>query len=130
MTDPIADMLTRIRNAIAARKSETLVPFSIIKYAIVKVLEQEGFVTKVEKTPLYKKNKFSGIKIILKEENNSPAIHGLKRISKPGCRIYFGSKGLKIDNHKILVLSTNRGLMTAKEARKRKLGGEIICEVW
>lgn len=130
MSDPIADMLTRIRNALLVKKSEVLIPFSRIKYAIAKVLEEEGFVSGVEKITPRKKNKFVDIKIILRYEKNVPIIQGLRRISKPGCRIYASAKKLKRDDYKTLILSTSRGLMTAREAKKRRLGGEVLCEIW
>lgn len=131
MTDPIADMLTRIRNALLVKKTEVLIPFSKIKYAIAKILEQKGFIAGAEKTTSRKKNKFADIKIILQyDEQNAPIIQGLKRISKPGCRIYAKAKELKRNDYKTLILSTSRGLMTAEEAKKRKLGGEVLCEIW
>ncbi len=133
MTDPIADMLTRIRNALAVKKPEVLIPFSKIKYALAKVLEKENLVEKVEKvfTKIRKKKKkFEEIKIILKYQNNEPVIRELKRISKPGCRIYAQAKELRPQKYKISILSTSRGIMTDREAKKRKLGGEVLAEIW
>ncbi|MFN3301537.1 MAG: 30S ribosomal protein S8 [Patescibacteria group bacterium] len=130
--DPISDMLTRIRNALAVKKPEVIIPFSKIKFAIAKILEKEKFIEKVEKIPPKKKKSFYEIKITLKYKNGEPAIRELKRISKPGCRVYL--KANKIKPVKgglgILIISTSRGIMTGQEARKRKLGGEVLAEIW
>lgn len=133
MTDPIADMLTRVRNALAAGNPEVLMPFSKIKYAVAKTLEKEGFFIKTEKEVLPLKNskdKFNKLKITLKYQNNQPLINGIKRLSKPGCRLYVGYKDFRPNNYKTKIISTNRGVMTDLEAKKRKLGGEIVCEIW
>ncbi len=130
-TDPISDMLTRIRNASAVRKAEVVIPFSKIKLAIAQILEQEGFVEKIE-------NDEEGaaprrdIHIHLKYDGRIPVINGLDRISKPGRRLYVNQDNLpKVRNGMgIAIISTSQGLVTNKEARKRKLGGEIICEVY
>ncbi len=129
MTDPIADMLTRIRNAQAVSKPEVSVPFSKIKYQILKILEKENFVEKIEKKGRGIKKK---IRIVLKYDHKLPVISGLKRISKPGQRIYLPAKKIKSvrGGFGIAIVSTSQGLMTDKEARKKKLGGEIICEIW
>lgn len=130
MTDPIADMLTRIRNAQKAKLSEVLLPFSKIKFALAKILEEEGFITEVlEETKKFPKK----MKIILKYDlEKNPVIHEIKKISKPGQRIYAGKDKLPkvLGGLGIAVVSTSRGLMTVKEAKKRKLGGEIVCQVW
>jgi len=129
MTDPIADMLNIIRNAQMAGREEAPVPFSGIKFNIAQILEKNKFVDKVEKKG--KKNgKF--MSIVLKYDNKAPAISGLKRISKPGQRIYFAAKDIKSvrGGYGIAIISTPKGLMTNKEARKQKIGGELICEVW
>jgi small subunit ribosomal protein S8 len=127
--DPISDMLTIIRNALIVRQPTLCVPFSNLKYRISKILEREGFIEKVE-TKRRKSKRF--IEITLKYSNNRPAISGLKKISKPGQRIY--AKWQKIKRVKggygIAIISTSKGLMTDKEARKQKIGGEIICEIW
>ena len=127
--DPIADMLTRIRNASWVKKSEVIFPFSKIKFSIVKILEEERFVGKVER-----KGKDDGeISVILKyKENNKPAIASLKRISKQGCRIYVTKDKLPkvLGNLGIAIISTSQGIMTNKEARKKSLGGEVLCEIY
>lgn len=129
MVDPITDMLNRIRNAGARLHPQVEVPFSLLKYEIAKILERKGFIEKVAKPG--KKEKKT-IEIVLKYQDKMPAISGMKRISKPGQRIY--SKSKKIKNVKggygIAIVSTSKGLMTNREARKQKLGGEILCEIW
>ena len=127
--DPISDMLTSISNALAVKHHRVDIPFSNLKYEIAKILEREGFVEKVEKKGKRQKR---FIDITLKYIDNQPAISGLKRISKPGQRIYSNWKKIKRvkGGYGIAIISTSKGLMTDKEARKQKLGGEIICEVW
>ncbi len=129
MTDPISDMLTSIKNAQAVLKETVEVPFSNFKYEIAKILEKNGFIAKTEKKG--KKIK-KLIEITLKYDNKRPAISGLKKISKPGQRIYKKAKELKPvkGGYGIAIISTSKGLMTNKEARKQKLGGEVICEMW
>ena len=136
MTDPIADMLTRIRNAFLVNKQELVVPMSKIKYEIAKILKREGFISDVEifKAQGLKKNGvFDEIKIVLKyKKNGKSVITKLKRISKPGLRVYANKDKLPkvLNNMGIAIISTSKGLMTNKEARKQNLGGEIICEVY
>lgn len=129
MTDPITDLLNRISNAKAVLHPTVDVPFSNLKYEISKILEKQGFVKKVEKKG--KKTK-KIIEIVLKYEGDTPSISNLKRISKPGQRIYKSSKEIKRvrGDFGIAIISTSKGLMTNKEAKKQKLGGEIICEIW
>jgi small subunit ribosomal protein S8 len=128
MTDPISDMLTRIRNAVLAKKAEVVVPFSRIKFEIAKILENEKFIEGAQS--LEKENQF---KIILKYDAGSePIIRNLKRISKPGQRVYTAKENLPkvLGGLGIAIISTSEGLMTAKEAKKRGLGGEVICEIY
>lgn len=129
MVDPITDMLNRIRNSQDVLHPQVEIPFSLLKYEIAKILEKKGFVEKASK--LGKKEKKT-IEIVLKYENKVPAISGLKRISKPGQRIYFKSKKIRKvkGGYGISIVSTSKGLMTGKEARRQKLGGEILCEIW
>ena len=127
--DPISDMLTSIRNAMAVGHPTVNIPFSNLKYEIAKILEKEGFVKKAEKKGRrVKKN----IEITLKYDGKVPAISDLKRISKSGQRIYLPYKKIKRvkEGLGIAIISTSKGLMTNKEARKQKLGGEVICEIW
>ena len=129
MTDPITDMLNQIRNAQAVGKTEVLVPLSNIKNEIANILAKEGFLGEVKKAA---KGKMKVLKIGLKYDNGLPQISGLKRVSKPGQRIYEGMSEMKKvhGGYGIAIVSTSKGLMTDKEAKKQKLGGEIICQVW
>lgn len=129
MTDPIADMLNRIRNAQAVSHQTVNIPFSNLKYEIAKVLKKHGFIEKAEKKGK-KVNKT--IEITLKYDGKTPVISSLKRISKPGQRIYKGSKELRRvrGGYGIAIISTPKGLMTNKEARKQKIGGEVLAEIW
>jgi len=127
--DPIADMLTSIRNASVVQHPTVEMPFSNLKYEIAKILEKHGFIEKVEKKG--KKAKKT-IEITLKYHDKTPAILGLKRISKPGQRIYLNLTKIKKikKGYGMTIISTSKGLMTDKEVRKQKLGGEVICEAW
>jgi len=129
MTDPIADMLNRIKNAQAVGNPTVEFPFSNFKSEVVKVLEKHGFVEKAEKKG--KKAKKT-IEVTLKYNNKVPAISGLKKVSKPGQRIYLDSKKIKRvkDGYGLAIVSTSKGLMTDQEARKQKIGGEVLCEIW
>jgi small subunit ribosomal protein S8 len=127
--DPIAEMLTIMRNALLVKKEKVSIPFSKLKFRIAEILQENGFVENVER----KRRKVKKIiEITLKYDNGKPAISGLKRISKPGQRIYLPAKKIKKvkGGFGIAIISTSRGLMTDKEARKRRLGGEVICEIW
>ena len=129
MTDPIADMLTRIRNAQAVHKEELVLPFSKMKYEIAKLLARESFIESAEKIT----NKFDEIKIVLKyKEDGQPSIEHITRISKPGQRIYVKKDSLPriLNDLGIAVLSTSDGLMTNKKARRVQVGGELLFEVW
>ena len=129
VTDPIADMLTRIRNAIMVRHESVLVPASRIKLAIAKILKEEGFITNYELVAKPHRT----IKIQLRYmEPNRPAIQGLRRISKPGLRIYTQKKEIPrvYGGLGISILSTSTGLKTGYQAWKQGSGGEILCYVW
>ena len=127
-TDPIADMLTRIRNASAVKKTEVVIPYSKIKYDLSKILESEKYIEKVENNNDQEKN----FKIFLKYENNSPKIKKIVRLSKPGRRVYVSKDELPVvlNNFGIAILTTSQGLMTNKEAKKKGVGGELICEIY
>ena len=129
VTDPISNMLTSIRNAQVVKQLSIDVPFSTLKYEIAKILQKNGFITQVEKKG--KKNK-KFIEIILKYNNGVATISGIKRISKPGQRIYVSVKEIRKvkSGYGLAIISTPRGLMTNTEARKNNLGGEVICEIW
>jgi small subunit ribosomal protein S8 len=130
MTDPIADFLTRIRNAIIARKAKVEMPASILKLKIAKLLVDEGYLNGVDE----KKDGPQGqLTLTLRYgQNHQNAIQGLKRVSRPGQRKYVGKDDMpKVRSGLgISVLTTSRGLMTDRAARKAGLGGELICEVW
>ncbi len=135
MTDSIADMLTRIRNAYAVRKTEIILPMSKFKYSLARLLAGEGLVSRVEKISggSSSKSGFDQIKIVLKyNKSGKPAISSLKKVSKPGKKVYCGHENLPtvLNNFGIAVVSTSRGLMTNKQARREKVGGEIICEIY
>ena len=128
-TDPIADLLTRIRNAITARHETVSIPASKMKKSIVDILVDEGFVTSSE---VVEENGHSNIKVVLKYCGNKNAITNLKRISKPGLRVYCGCEDLPkvLGGYGIAVISTSRGVMTDKKARELKVGGEVLAYVW
>lgn len=128
MVDPIADMLTQIRNAQAVRKPEIKLSNSRVKFAIAKILKDEGFIKEMK---VEEKNKILVVNLKY-TENNMPVISTIKRISKSGQRIYIESRKIKkvLGGLGSMIISTSQGIMTGKEARKRNLGGEIICEVY
>lgn len=137
MMDPIADMLTRIRNASAIKKEEVVLPMSKIKYAISQILVSEGWLAKAEVIKgVGKKNNssvFDELKLILKyKKDGSPAISSIKRISKPSLRVYAGKDELPrvLNNFGIAIISTPDGLMTNKLAKKKGVGGEVLCEIY
>ena len=131
MSDPIADMLTRIRNANTAKHDTVDVPASKIKVAIADILVKEGYVAKYD---IVEDGNFKNIRITLKygADQNEKIITGLKRISKPGLRIYAGKDELPrvLGGLGIAILSTNQGVITDKEARKLQVGGEVLAFVW
>src|SRR5574344_814266 len=129
-TDPIADMLTRIRNANIVSHEEVEMPSSKLKVELAKVLKEEGYIT-----DFYEKEvgKFKVLVITLKyDQANKPVISNLKRISKTGLRVYSKSKDLPqvFGGLGVAIISTSKGLMTDRRAKKEKLGGEILCYVW
>ena len=128
-TDPISDMLTRTSNASLARKAAALVPHSKFKKALADVLAREGFILGINQS----EDKQKSLEIKLKyTPEGEPVITGIKRVSKPGQRIYLPAQRIPRTNSGfgITVVSTSRGLVTDKEARKSKIGGEVICQVW
>ncbi len=133
MTDPIADMLTRIRNAIMVGHSYVVVPGSKMKSAIAKILRDEGF---IENYNVTKDRPQPMIRIWLKyagdKKDRRSVITGLKRVSKPGRRVYAGKKDIPwvLSGMGIAVLSTSRGIMTGKKARRLGIGGEVLCHIW
>lgn len=131
MSDPIADMLTRIRNANTAKHDVVEIPSSRLKIAIANILVSEGYIEKYE---LIEKDGFNTIKVTLKYANNKSEriISGLKRISKPGLRIYANKEELPrvLGGLGTAIISTNKGVITDKEARKLGVGGEVLAFVW
>jgi small subunit ribosomal protein S8 len=129
VTDPIADMLTRIRNAVLARHEFTLVPSSRMKLSIAKILKEEGFIRDYE---VLKGQPQRVIKIYLKYAEKEPVIAGLKRVSKPGLRIYVQRKEIPrvYGGTGIAIISTPKGVMIGQQAWRQGLGGEMLCYVW
>jgi small subunit ribosomal protein S8 len=131
MTDPIADMLTRIRNAIMASYDEVEIPCSKTKINIAKILKFEGYIRNYK--IIKGENKQGRLIIYLKYgEDKGPVIKGLERVSKPSCRVYARYKKIPkvLNGLGINIVSTSKGVMTDREARKMGIGGEIICSVW
>ncbi len=129
-TDPIADMLTRIRNANIVSHPEVEMPGSKLKLELAKVLKEEGYIADYKEK---ESGKFKVLSITLKyDENNKPVISNLKRVSKTGLRIYCKAKNLPqvFGGLGIAIISTSKGLMTDRKARKENIGGEILCYVW
>jgi small subunit ribosomal protein S8 len=130
MTDPIADMLTRIRNAITVSYETVDIPASKLKVNIAKVLKDEGMIRNFK---VVQGEPVKNLRIVLKyDDKGRGVITGLKRVSKPGCRIYSRSESVPqvLNGYGINIVSTSRGLMTDREARKRNIGGEVLCSVW
>jgi len=130
VTDPIADMLTRIRNAVAVGHERVAMPASKQKVNIARILADEGFIDRYE---VVENGHRSELELVLRyAERRRPVILGLKRVSRPGHRVYAGARELpRVQGGLgVAVVSTSQGLMPDREARKRRLGGEIVCEVW
>jgi small subunit ribosomal protein S8 len=129
MSDPVADFLTRIRNAIQARKETVACPRSNLKTEIARILNEEGFVNGVSET---KENTQGVLSLALRWSSQGNAIKGIRRVSRPGQRWYVGAKSMpKVRNGLgIAIVSTSRGVMTDRAARKLGVGGEVLCEVW
>lgn len=130
MTDPIADMLTRVRNALVARHPKVDVPASKLKLEIARILKEEGFILNFKLTEEGAK-KF--IRIYLKyTPGNVPVISRIERVSRPGCRVYVGTKEVPrvLGGLGVNILTTPRGVMTGQSARKEGVGGEVLCQVW
>lgn len=146
MTDPIADMLTRIRNAAAVGKKEVILPMSKMKHEVAKILEKENWIQKVEvlspsdvaalednkKNQKKKVGNFQRLRIVLKyKKSGKPAISHLKKVSTPGLRVYAKKTELPrvLNDLGVAIISTPQGLMTNKEAREKGIGGEVVCEI-
>ncbi len=129
MNDPIADMLTRIRNAQAVKLEEVFVPFSKIKKRMAEILKTEGYLADFEEQEGQRGAK---LRLVLKYEGGEGLFTALERISKPGRRVYSRASDLPrvLQGLGISIISTSKGLMTDREAKKLKLGGEVICKIW
>jgi|APMed6443717190_1056831.scaffolds.fasta_scaffold549574_1 small subunit ribosomal protein S8 len=130
MSDPMADMLTRIRNAGIAKHKSVDIPGSQMKTALAGVLKEEGFIRNFK---FIKDNKQGILRVYLKyEQNDRHVIYGIQRISKPSRRVYVGSKDIKpvLNGLGISVLSTSKGLLTDKKAKNENIGGEVLCAIW
>ncbi|MGQ9618115.1 MAG: 30S ribosomal protein S8 [Candidatus Aminicenantia bacterium] len=130
MTDPIADMLTRIRNAIMVKKREMVVPSSRLKLEIAKILKEEGF---IENFKFEDDGKQGILKIYLKwTPDRQSVIRGLERVSKPGCRIYCTKDDLPLvmNGQGIAIISTSKGIFTDQKCREMGCGGEVLCYIW
>ncbi len=131
--DPVIDMLIRIKNAQAVKKEQVSIPFSRTKLAIVKVLKDSGFIQEFErKSRKLKNSEHEAIIITLRYNEKDAGIDGIKIISRPSRRMYMKAKDIKLvrSGYGIGIISTSRGIMSSIEARRNKLGGEIICEIW
>ena len=130
LTDPVADFLTRVRNAIRARHQKVDVPASKLKVELARILKEEGYISNFKPT---EEDGHKILRIYLKYgSNNEAAMSKLERISKPGCRVYVGHKEIPrvLGGMGINIITTPRGVMTGRDARKQGLGGEILCEIW
>ena len=129
VTDPIADYLTRIRNAIRANQKRVEIPASNMKREITRILKEKKYITDFIEKP---DNKSGTLVILLKYNSGKSVITGLKRISKPGLRVYVGAEELPrvLGGLGIAIISTSKGIMTDQQARQEKIGGEVICYIW
>ena len=130
ISDPIADMLTRIRNAIMVRHDSVLIPASRMKLAIARILKEEGFITDYE---VLRSKPHRVIKIYLKyDDKNQPVFSGLERVSKPGLKVYVQQKEIPrvYGGLGIAIISTSKGVMTGQQAWRQRIGGELLCYVW
>ncbi len=130
MTDPIADMLARIKNALGAHKTEVEIPYSNLKFRLATILAEEGYIAGVSKDDTVSNKPL--LRVTLKYTENVATIKSLRRVSTPGRRVYApaGELPYVYDNLGIAVISTSKGLMTNKKARSQKLGGEVLCEIF
>jgi small subunit ribosomal protein S8 len=130
MTDPLSDMFTRIRNAQAVRAETALIPYSKLKMEIAKTLKRAGFIKEANKS-VKRNKKFIDISLLYSKEG-SPRLSGIQRISKPSRRIYYSVNEITSVKQGLgaMILSTSRGILIDKEARKKKTGGEAICKIW
>ncbi len=129
-SDPVADMLTKVRNAAVARHEKVDIPASKLKLEIVKIMKTEGYIKNFKKV---QEDGKSVIRIILRyDDSNNPVIHGVKKISTPGRRVYSGYKDLLrvFNGYGTIIVSTSSGVTTGKKASEKMVGGELICSIW
>lgn len=128
MTDPIADMLTRIRNGLSVHQAEVIVPYSGVKQAILAVLKAEAYIDDFEVSQTFPKT----IRVKLRYRQGKPVITQLKRLSKPGRRLYVKAKNLPptLGGYGLTIVTTSQGIMSEKTAKTQKLGGEVICQIY
>ena len=129
-SDPVADMLTKVRNAVAVRHEKVDVPTSKLKLEIVKILKTEGYIKNFKKMT---QEGAGNIRVFLKyDDKESSVIHGIERVSTPGRRVYLGYKSLPrvFNGYGTLIVSTSKGIITGKAAGESQVGGELICKVW
>lgn len=130
VSDPVADMLTKIRNASMAQHDKVDIPVSRLKLEVIKILKTEGYIKNFKKMNQQSK---SSVRIYLKyDERNKPIIQGLRRISTPGKRVYTGYRKIPrvFNGHGTIIVSTSLGLTTGKKASEKKVGGELLCSIW
>jgi small subunit ribosomal protein S8 len=130
VSDPVADMLTKIRNAGMAKHEKVDIPASKLKLEVVKILKTEGYIKNFKKST---QEGLNIIRVFLKyDEHNVSVVHGLERVSKPGRRVYAGYKEMPrvFNGYGTLIVSTSMGVITGKKAAEQKVGGELVCTVW
>jgi small subunit ribosomal protein S8 len=130
VSDPVADMLTKVRNAVMARHEKVDIPASKLKLEIVKILKTEGYIKNFKKV---NQDGSNCIRVFLKyDDKNTPVIHGLEKVSTPGRRVYAGYKDLPrvYNGYGTVIVSTSLGVTTGKKAQEKQVGGELICKVW
>jgi len=129
VTDPIADLLTRIRNAVKAQKRRVDIPFSNQKKNIVEILKKQNFIVDYQ---IVEDDKQNILRVFLRYTNGVSALSGLERISKPGLRIYSQKEDIPrvLNGYGISIISTSKGMLTDKEAKREAVGGEVICKIW
>lgn len=131
ISDPVADMLTKIRNASMAKHEKVEIPTSKMKLQIVKILKNEGYIKNFKK--VVNKDGVNTIRVFLKyDEKQNPVLHGIDRISTPGRRVYSGYRDMPrvYNGYGVVVVSTSSGIITGKKASEKKVGGELICSIW
>jgi small subunit ribosomal protein S8 len=130
VSDPVADMLTKVRNAVMARHEKVDIPASKLKLEIVKILKTEGYIKNFKKV---NQDGSNCIRVFLKyDDKNTPIIHGLEKVSTPGRRVYAGYKDLPrvYNGYGTVIVSTSLGVTTGKKAQEKQIGGELLCKVW